>query len=344
MNHVWNIPKSSLAASSLNGELKACFSSLFFSTLKNDQNSFCFRILIYKFSVYIHSIFKLAFILCHNQANPPQLHSNLLYIQRFRRQTRLVSEAAYFFTNILSAESFISNIDAQALSMDETEFETNMESARALLSGLSFDNNVLGQSDQNAALVPGADTTDSKLSSRSNRPPSPATQPNPSVASTETKPKNEDQYVKSQSSMEKIPSLSDLENRGASLLIKEDSISQVFQSFPYLYSQTGDLTVGDVEELLTNYKRLVIKYICLAKGSGIDNPSPPLLNDQGQTPHPEFEFNPESEAASAGEPIDGTQKDATPEDSSSVLSQSLESGESKLKETEEVSSKGEEGS
>ncbi|WMV11704.1 hypothetical protein MTR67_005089 [Solanum verrucosum] len=303
------------------------------------------------------------------KANPPQLHSNLLYIQRFRRQTRLVSEAAYFFTNILSAESFISNIDAQALSMDETEFETNMESARALLSGLSADNNVLDQSDQNAGPVPGADTSDTKQSFRSNRPPHPATQPNFSVASTETNIKNEDQYVKSQSSMEKIPSLSDLENRGASMLIKEDSISQVFQSFPYLYSQAGDLTVGDIEELLTNYKRLVIKYVCLAKGSGIDNPSPPLPNNEGQTQHPEFEFNTESEVASAGglidetqkdkpidetqkdEPIDETQKDEPIDDTqkdrpvdSSLLAKSLESDESKLKENEELSSKGEEGS
>ncbi|CAN4108556.1 unnamed protein product [Withania somnifera] len=253
------------------------------------------------------------------KANPPQLHSNVLYIQRFRRQTRLVSEAAYFFTNILSAESFILNIDAKALSMDETEFETNMESARAVLSGLSADNNVLGQSDQNAD----ADTSEAKLSFRSNRPPSPATQPNFSVASSETRPKNEDQDVKSQPPMEKIPSLSDLENRGANMLIKEDSISQLFQSFPYLYSQAGDLTVDDVEELLTNYKRLVIKYVCLAKGSGIDNPSPPLPNDLGQTQHPEFEFNTGSKAASAGEPIDEVQKKG-PEDSSSVISVSCE--------------------
>lgn len=216
--------------------------------------------------------------------------------------------------------------------MDETEFERNMESARALLY-------VLGQSDQNAGPVPGADTSEAKPIFRSNKPPSPATQRNFSVASTETNPKNEDQ---NHSSMEKIPSLSDLENRGASMLIKEDSISQVFQNFPYLYSQVGDLTVGDIEELLTNYKRLVIKYVCLAKGSGIDNPSPPMPDDQGQTQNPELELNTESEAASAGEPIDETQKDA-PEDSSSLIPESLESDLSKLKENEELSSKGEEG-
>ncbi|KAF5192770.1 hypothetical protein FRX31_017643, partial [Thalictrum thalictroides] len=38
---------------------------------------------------------------------------------------------------MLSAESFISNIDAKSFSMDETEFEENMDSARTLLSGLA---------------------------------------------------------------------------------------------------------------------------------------------------------------------------------------------------------------
>ncbi|OAY65566.1 Vacuolar protein sorting-associated protein 9A, partial [Ananas comosus] len=71
------------------------------------------------------------------KANPPQLHSNLLYIQRYRRKSRLVSEAAYFFTNILSAETFIWNIDAQALSMDEIEFQKKMNCAREHLLGLS---------------------------------------------------------------------------------------------------------------------------------------------------------------------------------------------------------------
>ncbi|XP_065881390.1 vacuolar protein sorting-associated protein 9A-like isoform X1 [Euphorbia lathyris] len=68
------------------------------------------------------------------KANPPQLHSNLLYIQRYRGQSRLVGEASYFFTNMLSAECFISNINASSISLEETEFEKNMESARALLS------------------------------------------------------------------------------------------------------------------------------------------------------------------------------------------------------------------
>lgn len=75
------------------------------------------------------------------KANPSQLHSNLVYIQRFRNRLRLVGEAEYLFTNMLSAESFILNIDGKALSMDESEFERNMESARTIVAGLSGEYN-----------------------------------------------------------------------------------------------------------------------------------------------------------------------------------------------------------
>ncbi|GKD41985.1 hypothetical protein Tco_1266630 [Tanacetum coccineum] len=56
-------------------------------------------------------------------------------------KSRLVGEASYVFTNMLSAEalSFILNIDAKALSMDEIEFVKNMEFAHILISGLYGD-------------------------------------------------------------------------------------------------------------------------------------------------------------------------------------------------------------
>lgn len=195
------------------------------------------------------------------KANPPQLHSNLLYIQRFRRQSRLVGEASYYFTNMLSAESFISNIDAKAISMDETEFERNMEFARALLSGLSVDTQDPnspyqnhGQHDKNKA-----PSSDAKLESKK-------------------------VTFASESSITKVPSLSDLENKGASMIIKEDKLNDVFREFPYMFANVGDLTVSDVEDLLKNYRRLVSKYVCLSKGLGVSStshlPSNPQINAQ----------------------------------------------------------------
>ncbi|KAL6909532.1 hypothetical protein ACP4OV_001813 [Aristida adscensionis] len=64
------------------------------------------------------------------KANPPQLHSNLKFVQLFRRETKLISEVEYYLTNLVSAKMFIINVNAQSLSMDETEFQKNMESAR----------------------------------------------------------------------------------------------------------------------------------------------------------------------------------------------------------------------
>ncbi|KAG9451102.1 hypothetical protein H6P81_011067 [Aristolochia fimbriata] len=192
------------------------------------------------------------------KANPPQLHSNLLYIQRYRRQSRLVSEAAYFFTNILSTESFIWNIDAKSLSMEEDEFEKNMESALVLLSGLSNNlDSVNSQMDQEVR-----DYKTEAVKTKKERNLSLPTQG--STKNTEFKEIDD----KSDSVTTK-PSISELENKGASDLLKEDEVSSSFLKYPYLYAQVGDLTLKDVEALLNSYKQLVLKYVSLAKGLGL---------------------------------------------------------------------------
>jgi hypothetical protein len=43
----------------------------------------------------------LIYVVIH--ANPPQLASNLEYIQRFRMESRMVSESAYFYTQLVGA-------------------------------------------------------------------------------------------------------------------------------------------------------------------------------------------------------------------------------------------------
>lgn len=175
------------------------------------------------------------------KANTPQLYSNLLYIQRYRGQSRLVGEAAYFFTNMLSAMSFVLNINAESLSMDEAEFDKNMESARSLLSGLS------------AAI--------DELPTRSSRNFGHDFKSESSLSSLVNKEEEKDH-----SRVMKMPSVLDLENKGATVLLNEDQLNQVFQDYPYLFSHVGDLTVNDVEDLLNNYKQLVFKYVCLSRG------------------------------------------------------------------------------
>jgi hypothetical protein len=58
------------------------------------------------------------------------LHSNLKFIKLYRRQTKLISEAEYYFTNLVSAKTFIIDLNAKSLSMDEIKFEECMQAAK----------------------------------------------------------------------------------------------------------------------------------------------------------------------------------------------------------------------
>ena len=261
------------------------------------------------------------------QANPPQLHSNLLYIQRYRCQSRLAGEAAYYFTNMLSVESFISNIEAKSLSMEETEFEKNMETARALLSGLSADSNSQSnQTDQHLGRMFRSEVKESKPQALnvSNSKDS-ALRPK----SSERRAKAETPYAKDQLSFSKIPSLSDLENKGAGLLLKEDQVSQVFKEYPYLFANAGDLTVNDVEVLLNNYKQLVFKYVSLSKGLGSAMPSLPSFSSQTQL-HQDVETISKQEERRAVDPNDESKFDSDNAD--------VESNRSSLFEVESLES------
>ncbi|TKY74326.1 Vacuolar protein sorting-associated protein 9A [Spatholobus suberectus] len=256
------------------------------------------------------------------KANPPQLHSNLLYIQRFRHQSRLVAEAAYYFTNMLSAESFISNIDAKAISMDEAEFERNMEFARALLSGISADTQDPGSPYQNNGQHSRVEPTKHKNKALNDNK-DPALRTPSSVAKSENKKVTfADELL-----ITKVPSLSDLENKGASMILREDKLNEVFGEFPYLFANVGDLTVGDVQDLLNNYKQLVFKYVSLSKGLGVSPTFHPPSNPQNNA-----EDNDETAIGSSDAgPLDANNKygefiDTTEDSVSLIEEKKLESG------------------
>ncbi|KAG9141719.1 hypothetical protein Leryth_026137 [Lithospermum erythrorhizon] len=163
-----------------------------------------------------------------------QTHNNFIptcCMSNIRRQTRLVGETSYFFTNVLSAESFILNIDAKAISLDETEFEQNMESARALLFGLSGEGTGQGHQD-------GGNLAETDM------------QKSMSPESSGAESRSDELQIRGRESLGKIPSASDLESKGATMIMKHEDINQVFQEFPYFLSRAGDLTISDVEDLL----------------------------------------------------------------------------------------------
>ncbi|KAK9271105.1 hypothetical protein L1049_026694 [Liquidambar formosana] len=169
-------------------------------------------------------------------ANPPQLHSNLKFIQLYRRQAKLVSEVAYYFTNLVSAKSFIADLDSKSLSIDEIEFQESMQAARL--------------ASKETQIEP---------------PPSPAL----------------DEIAALAGQMDPVPSTRMHDNiTGGS-------------NYPFMEADAGELTVGDVERLLSLYKDVVTKYASLCRAvkhlsiSKTESPVPVLKENKAELKMPE---------------------------------------------------------
>ncbi|KAF3440949.1 hypothetical protein FNV43_RR19235 [Rhamnella rubrinervis] len=141
------------------------------------------------------------------KTNPPQLHSNLRFIQLYRRQAKLVSEAAFYFTNLVSAKTFIVELNAKSLSIDEIEFEESMQAARLTKESI----------------------------------------PNESFSTQE---------VMSTSQGHTDPSTS---------ARRREKQTDGGLNYPYMEAEAGELTVKDVESLLTLYKDVVTKYTTMCR-------------------------------------------------------------------------------
>ena len=55
------------------------------------------------------------------KANPPRLVSNLLYIQRFRRESAAGGEEGYCLINLMAVAEFLENVDLEALGLGDNE-------------------------------------------------------------------------------------------------------------------------------------------------------------------------------------------------------------------------------
>ncbi|CAB1111954.1 unnamed protein product [Ectocarpus sp. CCAP 1310/34] len=119
-----------------------------------------------------------ALILLVKRANPPGLHSTLEFVQSFREPSKLLSEAGYVLTQLVSAVCFLEEVDASVLSIAHGDFERGLiqgfqESARV---GLQAHQQEVKKEEEHARLlhsnsqgrangpIPGSATTSASLS------------------------------------------------------------------------------------------------------------------------------------------------------------------------------------
>ncbi|KAG5048911.1 hypothetical protein JHK85_010014 [Glycine max] len=146
------------------------------------------------------------------RANPPKLHSNLKFIKLYTRQAKLISEAEYYFTNLVSAKTFIVDLNAKSLSMDEIKYKESMQAAK-LTNKVTSELSAACQMSQQ-------ETDDSSCSKK-------------------------------------------MHNK-----LDDTGVLLHGSNYPYMEAKSKELTVGDVDMLLSDYKDLVAKYTILCKAIG----------------------------------------------------------------------------
>jgi len=236
------------------------------------------------------------------RANPGELESNVQYITRFRAESRLVSEAAYFFTNLVSAVHFLGQATASAFTgMDVQEFDKVLGDA-GVLAPIDFEDGE-GNDDDDAPASEDSSSEDSAPTTqrtptisveemsaaldalgKMNATPmtigasSPSTSSNhemtPAPFATPQSTRLGAAFTPSSSSTTPrqpyIPwrTTEDIEAEGATALTALDVAGNLsLPGYKFLYAKVEDLTVGDVAKLLHDYKGLALQYESLSRGA-----------------------------------------------------------------------------
>eukprot|EP00850_Spirogloea_muscicola_P020901 SM000230S07337 [mRNA] locus=s230:66536:71018:- [translate_table: standard] len=189
------------------------------------------------------------------KANPPQLQSNLLYIQRYRHHSRMVSEASYFYTNLVSAVSFVMNLSPTSLSMDPGEYARLMQG----VADTPFSQETQASPLPPAAAPPAwvAPEASDKVGQRTASPLGPVS---PSISEQDFNSWESSLEGRRASSKKDMQSSVDVDTASATALLQADSSGQLSRDYPFLFATAGDLRVGDVTLLLNDYKELVLKH------------------------------------------------------------------------------------
>ncbi|CAM9344849.1 unnamed protein product [Pylaiella littoralis] len=110
-----------------------------------------------------------ALILLVKRANPPGIHSTLEFIQSFRDPSKLLSEAGYVLTQLVSAVCFLEEVDASVLSIAHGDFERGLiegfqETARV---GLQAHQQEVKKEEEQARLLHSSSSTSNNKNSAS---------------------------------------------------------------------------------------------------------------------------------------------------------------------------------
>jgi hypothetical protein len=234
-------------------------------------------------------------------AAPPQLESNLAFIMRYRLASRLTGEAAYFYTNMVSATTFIETIEPNSLSIDPAEFIAHMQAAGVPGSEDNSNDNKeanASASNSNAAgtdLLSGSDVVvggeeEKKRTMTMTTPPAAAAAaaaaPEANVAMTGqeesllnpshiaaaapedrrlSNPSSTSGGNPSSSSTSLLP-LSAVEEKGSGMLLEAEGLGELHMRYKFLYASLSDLKLKDVKVLLDDYKEIALKYESLSRG------------------------------------------------------------------------------
>lgn len=205
------------------------------------------------------------------RANPPFLESNLRYIARFRRESRLRSEAAYFYTNLVSAAHFLASCDHAAFTnLDADVFEAHML-AEGVDPKQKPEDVELGEE---AAAAPERDAlrasrTTQAASTSSEAVSEPLRRENARLrAELEAAKRSlEEKTALVARVRDKWRSVDDVEVEGAASLAAQDERGGVPLPYKFAYARADDLQIGDVPELLAGYKSLALQYEALTRGA-----------------------------------------------------------------------------
>ncbi|KAI8113480.1 hypothetical protein M9435_003481 [Picochlorum sp. BPE23] len=211
------------------------------------------------------------------QAKPPSLASNIEYIRRFRGN-RLSGQFDFLLSNLESVAMYLDTVAWQDLNISEDEFLARLAKAGIPEAEMQLQN-------QEAKFATGDYDTQTKVPDAlidvgqdipvPNEGPGRIVVPHNMISEDILSPVNEKSpYLhrtddamgtsdQKKVKREEFNSIKALIEEGTPLVLHEESEGRLHQKYPWIYANAEDLRVGEVTQLLSDYRDLVLKHEAL---------------------------------------------------------------------------------